>query len=103
MNRRYLKAAALLVVLFAIFIPVYYAFSYGKGDGLEKTVSEGGGTGDESAWPGLLGYGDNPVATFAAGILGLGLALAAAYGVLRVTRAWRSGDGRKPHPDPPRP
>ena len=103
MKRRYVKAAALLVVLFAVFLPLYYAFSYGKGDGLEQTVSEGGGASGEPGWPGLLGYGDDPAATFAAGVLGLGLAFAAAYGLLRATRAWRSRDGRASHPDPPRP
>ena len=103
MTRRYLKALAVLIVLFAIFLPLYYVFSYGKGDGLEQTVSEGGGSPGAAPWDGLLGYGENPLATFLAGILGLGLAFAGAYGLLRATRAWRSGDGGKSHPDAPRP
>lgn len=103
MNQRYVKAVLVLLILFLVFLPLYYLFSYGNPDGLQKAVSQGDGGTDQPIWQGLFGYGTNPVETFLVGVLGLVIVFLLAYGLLRVTRAWRFKDDGNPHSDSPRP
>ena len=102
MNRRYLKAALILVLLFAALLPLYYVFSYGKNDGLQQTLHDAGqGTGG-SWWTAPFSYGANPVETFLVGLLGFVVVAAVIYGVFRVVKRKGGRNGAKRGPAAPR-
>ena len=93
MNRRYVKAVIVLIVAFAIFLPLYYVFSYGKNDGLQETIQQGGSSEGGSWWTAPFSYGANPLETFAVGVLGLAAVFLAMYGTLRLVRRSRERRG----------
>jgi hypothetical protein len=102
MKRRYVKALVVLVVAFAVAIPAFYYFSYGKNDGLQQSVSQGGGNpAPNPIWTPPLSYGTNPFETFLFGLIGFGLILLLVYGLLRVVRVRRNKHG-SPSPHAPR-
>lgn len=101
MNRRYLKAVLILVVLFAALLPLYYAFSYGKNDGLQQTLQDAGRE-EGSWWTAPFSYGANPVETFVVGLLGFVVVAALIYGVFRVVKRMGGRNGAKRGPAVPR-
>jgi hypothetical protein len=102
MNRRYLKAFLALIAVFALALPAFYYFAYGKNDGLQQTVSQGGGN-PAPVWTPPLSYGSNPWETFVLGLVGLSLVFALAFGFLRLARARRDKHGTPPPDAPHRP
>ncbi|HEY7589062.1 MAG TPA: hypothetical protein VIB49_10020 [Thermoplasmata archaeon] len=90
MNGRYVKAVVGLVVVFAVFIPVFYFLSYGKNDGLQQAVSEGGGNPEpDPVWTSPFSYGSSPLETFLFGLLGFALIFLLVYGLVRLARVRR--------------
>lgn len=59
-----------IIIMFAIGLIGYYAFSVDKGDGLERTMEEGGAEEGEAIYEAPFDYGSNYPLTFIMGILG---------------------------------
>ncbi|OGS50237.1 MAG: hypothetical protein A3K65_08600 [Euryarchaeota archaeon RBG_16_68_12] len=103
MNRRYVKATLFLVLLFVLFLPLFYLFSFGKNDGLQQTLQDSGGPAPTSWWTAPFSYGANPVETFLVGLLGFVVVAGAILGILRILKRMGGKDGPKRGPvDPPR-
>ncbi len=103
MNRRHVKATLSLVLLFALFLPLFYLFSFGKNDGLQQTLEDAGGPTPTSWWTAPFSYGANPIETFLVGLLGCVVVAGAILGVLRLLRRLGEKNARKRGPvDPPR-
>jgi len=101
-NRRYLKAALILVLLFAALLPLYYVFSYGKNDGLQQTLQDAGHGAGGSWWTAPFSYGANPAETFVVGLLGFVVVAALIYGSFRVVKRMGGRNGAKRGPAVPR-
>jgi len=76
MNRNgYIKAGAVVLVLFAIGLVGYFALSAAFPDGLEKVMEENGVEESEQLWSAPLSYGDDWTGALIAGVIGFFLTL----------------------------
>lgn len=78
MERRYLIAAATILVAFAVGLVGYWLVSSELGDGLEVIMEEAEWEEPEQVWQAPLDYGDNYIGGLIAGIIGF----AATFGVV---------------------
>jgi len=85
MNRRYLKALAAIIVLFAVFLPLYYTFSYGRDDALGRTIQEGNASGG-STHNAPFSYGGSFLESLAFGMIGMVVVFLVFYGVFLAVR-----------------
>jgi len=85
----YGKAAIGVLVLFAMGLVGYFAFSAGHGDGLEVTMEEAGEEEGEQVYSSPLDYGDDYPSAFLAGIIGFGICAV----VVRLTGRFASSRG----------
>lgn len=74
-NKKNLLIIAGIIVLFAVGLVGYFEFSEPYGDGLEKTMEEGGIEESEPLYNAPLDYGDNYILAFSMGCLGLAVIL----------------------------
>lgn len=75
--------------MFAIGLLFYFAFSASLGDGLERTMEDAGIEEQEGTYSGLLSYGDDYPAAFAAGLMGAGMTFVVVYAFFRISRRRR--------------
>ncbi len=85
MERRYLFATVGILLAFAVGLIGYFAFSASSGDGLEKTM-ENGGLDPHSAYQAPLSYGDGYLGSLVAGIIGFSITLGAVYGYMKLSK-----------------
>ena len=78
-ERRYLKAAGIILVAFAVGLVFFFIFSAPYGDGLEKTMEGAGVEEPEPVYHAPLDYGGNYPAAFVMGALGFVIVLGSAY------------------------
>lgn len=69
-NKRLLFPIFAIVVLFAVSLIFYFIFSAPYGDGLEKTMEEGGAEEGEPIFEAPLSYGEDYPTAFVMGLLG---------------------------------
>lgn len=82
---------AMVIIAFAVLLPLYYVFSSDKSDGLETTIEQGNATtGEGHTAP--LSYGENYVESLAYGVTGIIITFAVFYVLLLVIRR-KKGDG----------
>jgi len=77
---RYFLAVGGIVVLFAVGLELFFLFSAGYGDGLEKTMERAGAEESPPIYEAPLGYGNNYATAFLAGLCGFSLLFLVAYG-----------------------
>jgi len=85
MRRTHITALVVVVIVFAVLLPLYYLFSYGKNDALEQTIEQGNATTDEG-YNAPLSYGENYWESLAFGVIGIVVVFAASYLMLLVVR-----------------
>ncbi len=92
MKRNHVIALLAVIVVFAVFLPLYYLFSYGKNDALEQTIDEGNGT-TGGTYNAPLSYGGNYLESLAFGVIGIIAVFGVTYLLLlAVRRRKRRGD-----------
>ncbi len=91
MRRETLKQLLVVIVIFAIFLPLYYLFSYGSGDGLESTLEHGNATGTDDSYNAPLSYGENFLESLVLGIIGIIIVFVVFYALFLVVRR-KKGD-----------
>ncbi len=92
MKRKQFIALLAVIIAFAVFLPLYYLFSYGKNDALQQTVNQGNGT-TGGTYNAPLSYGGNYLESLAFGVLGIIVVFGVTYLLLlTVRRRKRSGD-----------
>jgi cobalt/nickel transport protein len=89
MEKRYLKAFLVIIILFAIGLVGYFAFSAMYGDGLEKTMQDGGISEGTPVYNAPLSYGDGYGGALFAGIIGFALVFGALFLYLKISKARR--------------
>ncbi len=87
MEKRYLKAIAILFVIFAIGLVGFYAFSAMYGDGLEKVMEENGVSEGEPVWTAPLDYGDGYGGSLLMGIIGFFVVMLVFVGLYLLVRS----------------
>ncbi|MHC1709739.1 MAG: cobalt transporter [Methanomassiliicoccales archaeon] len=88
MNRTgYLKAMAVVLVLFAIGLVGYFAFSAAFPDGLERVMENNGVEEGEPFYTAPLNYGDGYWGALIAGIIGFTLTFGLVYVYLKGMKA----------------
>jgi len=92
MERKYAKGIAVLLIVFAVGLVGFYAFSAMYGDGLEKTMDDNGVSEDDPVWEAPFDYGSDYSATLVMGILGFLIVLAVTMGYLMMVRKKKGGD-----------
>jgi ABC-type Fe3+ transport system permease subunit len=80
---------AAIAVVFAILLPLYYVFSYGKNDSLERTIEGGKNNQGGSTYNAPFSYGGSYLESLVFGILGMVLVFAVFYTVFLVMRKRR--------------
>jgi ABC-type Fe3+ transport system permease subunit len=80
---------AAIAVVFAILLPLYYVFSYGRNDSLERTIEQGNGAHGNSTYNAPFSYGGSYLGSLAFGILGMVLVFVVFYALLLVMRKRR--------------
>jgi ABC-type Fe3+ transport system permease subunit len=83
---------AAIAVVFAILLPLYYVFSYGKNDSLERTIEQANGNQGGSTYTAPFSYGGNFLESLIFGILGMILVFAVFYALFLVMRKRRMRD-----------
>lgn len=83
----YAKASAVVIVLFAIGLLGYFAFSAAFPDGLEKVMEENGVEEAEQIWSAPLSYGEDWGGALIAGLIGFALTFGLAFLYLRGMRS----------------
>jgi hypothetical protein len=86
MEKKYLKVVIGMVVLFALGLVLFYMFSAGLGDGLEKTMENNGVQEQPPVYNAPLSYGEDYMTTLLMGLIGFGATFAVIYGLLRVAK-----------------
>jgi hypothetical protein len=86
LQRRWAKALAGIIVVFAIGLVGFYIFSAEYGDGLEATMECAGVEEAEPVYTGPLGYGDSYLGSLAMGAIGFFATLLAVYLLARWLR-----------------
>jgi hypothetical protein len=89
MRKRYVKAFMALMVLFAIGLVGFFAFSAMYGDGLERTMEDNGISEGEPIYTAPLSYGDNYGGALLAGIIGFAIVFGVLFLYLRIVKARR--------------
>lgn len=88
MNRSsYLKAAALVMVLFAIGLVGYFAFSAAFPDGLERVMEDNGIEEGEPFYTAPLSYGEDYWGALLAGLAGFAITFGLVYLYLKGMKA----------------
>jgi cobalt/nickel transport protein len=90
MEKKYAKAVLAILVVFAIGLVGFYAFSAMYGDGLEKTMQDNGVQEGESQYTAPLDYGGSYGGSLLMGILGFVLVLVVVFGFMVVARNRRT-------------
>jgi len=91
MRRDVLLAMIVIVVAFALLLPLYYVFSYGKNDALEHTVQQGNQTAGNGGYNAPFSYGGNYLESLVLGILGMVIVFALAYLIMVAMKRRRKG------------
>lgn len=94
-EKKYMKAIIVILVLFSIGLIFYFIFSADYGDGLEKTMENAGVEEGKPAYKAPFSYGDNYPFTFLMGCVGFFLVLCCVYLYGKVVRK-KSGGVRCP-------
>jgi len=79
LERRHLKAIAVMMAAFAVGLVFFFIFSASFGDGLERTMENAGVEEPDPVYKAPLDYGGNYPAAFVMGALGFFIVLGAAY------------------------
>jgi len=87
---RYIAALVGIIILFAIGLELFFLFSAGYGDGLEKTLEKAGVEEGGPFFRAPLDYGDDYASAFLAGIVGFTLLFILAYALGRFVIARRA-------------
>jgi len=88
MNRSgYLRAMAVVLVLFAVGLVGYFAFSAAFPDGLERVMEDNGVQESEPFYTAPLGYGDDYWGALLAGLVGFALTFGLVYLCLKGFKA----------------
>jgi hypothetical protein len=90
MERKHAKAILALLVVFAVGLVGFYAFSAMYGDGLERTMQDSGVQEGESQYTAPLDYGGNYGGSLLMGIIGFVLVLIIVLSFLLVARSRRT-------------
>ena len=93
MKRGPLVYLAAIAAVFAILLSLYYVFSHGMGDSLDKTIEQGNGTQGGSTYNPPFSYGGSYLESLALGTLGMVLVFAVFYSLLLVMRRRRRDGG----------
>ncbi|MDD1768719.1 MAG: hypothetical protein LUQ55_01900 [Methanomassiliicoccales archaeon] len=83
------------MVVLAIGLVFYFAFSATYGDGLERTMEDAGVEEHEASYTGPFSYGDDYLTALATGLIGAGITLIAVYGFLKISRKRRNAEERR--------
>jgi len=84
---------AAIAVVFAILLPLYYVFSYGENDSLERTIEQGNNAQGGSTYNAPFSYGGSYLESLVFGILGMVLVFVVFYALLLVMRKRRRRGG----------
>ena len=80
---------AAIAVVFAILLPLYYVFGYGKNDSLERTIEQANGNQGGPTYNAPFSYGGSYLESLVFGILGMVLVFAVFYALFLVMRKRR--------------
>ncbi len=86
MEKRYLIAAAGILLAFAVGLVGYFAFSAMHNDGLEKVMEENGVQEGEPVYHAPFDYGSSYSSALLAGLVGFGVTLGAVYGYMKLRK-----------------
>jgi len=86
-RKGYLKAASVVLVLFAIGLVGYFAFSAAFPDGLEKVMENNGMEEGEPFYTAPLNYGEDYWGALLAGLVGFALTFGLVYMYLKGMKA----------------
>ncbi len=84
MKRKMFVWLTVVMVAFAIFLPLYYIFSADKVDGLESTLEHGDVAEGDEVYTAPLSYGENYVESLAYGVIGIVIVFAVFYAILLI-------------------
>ena len=90
---RHIKALIAVVLILAVGLVGFFAFSAPYGDGLEVTMEHAGVEEKEPVYTAPLDYGDDYPHALLMGVLGMSITLGAVYGLGKL--AGRKNDARK--------
>lgn len=85
-NKKTILIIAGIIVIFGVGLVGYFIFSEPYGDGLEKTMEEGGVEESEPKYSAPLNYGDNYLLAFLMGCFGFSATLLSVYLLCRIMR-----------------
>jgi len=80
---------ATIAVVFAVLLPLYYMFSYGRNDSLARTIEQGNGNQGGSTYNAPFSYGGSYLESLVFGILGMVLVFAVFYALFLVMKKRR--------------
>ena len=93
-RRQYLLAGVAILLILAIGLVGYFAFSAAYGDGLERTMEDSGVEESEPFWSAPLNYGEDYIGALFAGAVGFTLVLLLILGYLYLVKR-RKGPSNK--------
>ncbi|UCE74226.1 MAG: hypothetical protein JSV56_00595 [Methanomassiliicoccales archaeon] len=88
-NKTHLTAICGIIIIFCVGLVFFFSFAEPYGDGLERTMEEGGVEEREPAYSAPLDYGDNYFTALLMGIIGFVLVL---FILLFLTKIMRKKD-----------
>jgi hypothetical protein len=88
-EKRYAKALVGVLVIFAIGLVGFFAFSAMYGDGLEKVMEDNGVSEGEPVYTAPLSYGDDYGGALVAGLVGFAIVFVVIFGYLKLSKARR--------------
>lgn len=89
MEKRYQKAFLGIMMIFAIGLVGFFAFSAMYGDGLERTMADNGVTESQAIYRAPLSYGDSYGGALLAGIVGFAMVFGIIFLYLKLSKARR--------------
>jgi len=90
LERRYAKAIIGIVAIFAVGLVLFFIFSAGYGDGLERTMEEAGAEEQDPVYSAPLDYGEDWPTAFLAGIVGFAVVFVVVIAYLKISNRRKS-------------
>jgi cobalt/nickel transport protein len=90
LETRYAKGIIGIVAIFAVGLVLFFIFSAGYGDGLERTIEEAGVEEQDPVYSAPLDYGEDWPTAFLAGIVGFTVVFVVVIAYLKVSNRRKS-------------
>jgi cobalt/nickel transport system permease protein len=92
LSSRIAHATVAILIVFALALPLYFAYSSEGADGLEKTMEDGGAEEGDALISSPFSYGEDYFAALFAGILGFLAVALVGLGIMKVIGPWKTAE-----------